>query len=233
MDKKQNTEKAIVLVSGGMDSLVTLAIALKKHDVAALHVNYGQRTQSRELLAFKKICDFYKIKERQIVDIAYLAKIGGSALTDKSFAIPRSDKPGKPHAKAGAIPVTYVPFRNTNIIAIAVSWAEVLGAKRIFIGAVEEDGSGYPDCRKSYYEAFNKLIKEGTKPGSGIRIETPLIRMSKGEIVKKGFTLKVPFSLSWSCYGSSKKACGVCDSCRLRLKGFAEANQKDPLPYSK
>ncbi len=220
--------KAIVLVSGGMDSLVTLAIALKKYDVAVLHINYGQRTETRELKAFNDICHYFKIKKKQIVDIAYLAKIGGSALTDRSVTIPQGKK-----NKKGIIPVTYVPFRNTNIIAIAVSWAEIIGAKRIFIGAVEEDSSGYPDCRKTYYKAFNKLITEGTKPHSGIQIVTPLINMSKAEIVETGTILKVPFQLSWSCYGSSIKACGTCDSCRLRLKGFYQAKTKDPLPYVK
>ncbi len=221
-------QKAITLLSGGMDSLVTLAIARKKYDVSALHVNYGQRTQKRELKAFHDICNHYKIQNRLVIDISHLSKIGGSALTDRNLSIPKGH--AKPSKK---IPITYVPFRNSNIIAIAVSWAEVIGAKRIFIGAVEEDGSGYPDCRKSYYKAYNQLIKEGTKPGSGIKIETPLINMSKASIVKKGIGLKVPFELSWSCYGESRKACGICDSCQLRLKGFKIAKKEDPLPYSR
>lgn len=219
-------EKAIVLLSGGMDSLVTLGIARQKFDVYALHINYGQRTENRENLAFRKICAHYKIRNKMEIDISHLLKIGGSALTDKSIKVPRPS-----HLREKGIPVTYVPFRNTNIISIAVSWAEVISAKKIFIGAVEEDSSGYPDCREKYFRAFNKLIELGTKPGSGIRIETPLIHLSKKEIVETGYRLKVPFQLSWSCYSQNEMACGKCASCLLRLNGFRLAGQKDPLRY--
>ncbi len=217
--------KAIILVSGGMDSLVTAAIASKDHELAFLHVNYGQRTQSRELKAFDDIADFYKVEQRLVVDISYLARIGGSSLTDDSIEVSIAD------IKSKEIPTSYVPFRNANILSIAVSWAEVIGAKRIFIGAVEEDSSGYPDCRQVFYDSYNKTIELGTKPGSGIKIETPIIKMNKSEIIKKGASLNAPFRLSWSCYKNEDKACGECDSCALRLKGFQQAGLVDPIDY--
>jgi len=218
------SKKAIVLISGGMDSLVTTAIAKNDgYELYGLHLNYKQRTEKKELKAFKNISHFYNIRKTLVVDIAYLSQIGGSALTDKKIPILVS--------QSQDIPMTYVPFRNTHIIAIAVSWAEVIGAEKIFIGAVEEDSSGYPDCREDYYHAYNQLIEVGTKPKTHIEIKTPLIHMSKKEIVLKGNELGAPFKLSWSCYSNSHKACGVCDSCRLRLKGFHEANLKDPIPY--
>jgi len=218
------SKKAIVLISGGMDSLVTTAIAKNEgYELYGLHLNYKQRTEKKELKSFKHISHFYHIRKTLVVDVAYLSQIGGSALTDKKIPILGSSFQD--------IPMTYVPFRNTHIIAIAVSWAEVIGAEKIFIGAVEEDSSGYPDCREDYYQAYNQLIEVGTKPKTHIKIITPLIHMSKKEIVIKGHELGAPFHLSWSCYSNSHKACGVCDSCRLRLKGFQEANLKDPIPY--
>jgi 7-cyano-7-deazaguanine synthase len=220
--------KAIVLLSGGMDSLVTLGIARRSYDIHALHVNYGQRTERRENIAFRKICDYYGITKKLEIDISHLLKIGGSALTDKSIRVPTPTR-----LKEKGIPITYVPFRNTNIIAIAVSWAEVISAKKIFIGAVEEDSSGYPDCREKYYKAFNQLIRLGTKPGSDISIATPLIHMSKSDIVRTGMRLKVPFHLSWSCYSDNEQACGRCASCLLRLNGFKLAGLADPIPYRK
>ncbi|HMT12122.1 MAG TPA: 7-cyano-7-deazaguanine synthase QueC [Ignavibacteria bacterium] len=216
---------AIILVSGGMDSLVTAAIAAKDHELAFLHVNYGQRTQSRELKAFNDIADHYNVKDRLVVDISYLAEIGGSSLTDSSIEVSKADLSSKD------IPTSYVPFRNANILSIAVSWAEVLEAKRIFIGAVEEDSSGYPDCRQVFYDAFNKTIELGTKPGSAIEIVTPIINLKKSEIIKKGSALDAPFRLSWSCYKNEDKACGECDSCALRLKGFQQAGLVDPIEY--
>lgn len=216
---------AIILVSGGMDSLVTAAIAAKEHQLAFLHVNYGQRTQSRELKAFNDIADHYHVQDRLVVDISYLAKIGGSSLTDSNIEVSKADLASK------EIPTSYVPFRNANILSIAVSWAEVLIAKKIYIGAVEEDSSGYPDCRQVFYDAFNKAIELGTKPGSGIEIVTPIINMKKSEIIKKGAALDAPFRLSWSCYKNEDKACGECDSCALRLKGFQQAGLVDPIDY--
>ncbi len=217
---------AVCLVSGGLDSCVTAAIALSECDRAAfLHVNYGQRTERRELKAFEDIANYYNIKERLVVSLDYLSKIGGSALTDKSIKVPENE------LSDSCVPVTYVPFRNTHIIAIAVSWAEVIGAGRIYIGATEVDSSGYPDCRQSYYEAYNRLIEEGTRPETRIKIHTPLIRMTKRQVVEKGASLGAPFHLTWSCYQNEDKACGVCDSCLLRLKGFKEAGMEDPIPY--
>lgn len=220
-------KKAVVLISGGMDSLVTLAIASKDYEIYALHADYRHRTEKKEHQAFEKICNYYKVKQKLIIDLSFFGKIKGSALTDKKIKIPTN------FSKSSNIPVTYVPFRNTILISIAVAWAESIEAEKIFIGAVEEDSSGYPDCREIYYKIFNELIKEGSRAGEKIKIITPLIHMTKAEIVKKGVELKVPFHLSWSCYSSSSKACGICDSCRLRLKGFYEAGIKDPLPYKK
>jgi 7-cyano-7-deazaguanine synthase len=217
--------KAIVLASGGMDSLVTAAIANLQYDLAFLHLNYGQRTEKRELKAFNDIAYFYNVKNRLVVNVEYLVQIGGSSLTDEKIEVTKADLNYK------GIPSSYVPFRNANILSIAVSWAEVIGASKIFMGAVEEDSSGYPDCREVFYDAFNKVIKLGTKPDSVIKIETPIIRLKKFEIVKKGVELKAPFELSWSCYKNEDTACGECDSCALRLRGFQLAGIEDPIDY--
>jgi 7-cyano-7-deazaguanine synthase len=218
-------EIAIVLVSGGMDSCVAAAIARERYEPAFLHVRYGQRTEKRELQSFNEIADYYQVKKRLVADISYLKEIGGSCLTDERIEVPMADLQRK------EVPVSYVPFRNTHLLSVAVSWAEVIGARKIFIGAVEEDSSGYPDCRKIYFDAFNRLITVGTKPGSGIEVMTPLIGLKKKDIVLKGVELKAPFQLTWSCYKSSDLACGQCDSCGLRLQGFKEAGIADPLPY--
>ncbi len=216
--------KSIVLVSGGMDSAVTAAIAASLGPVAFLHVNYGQLTEARELKAFGEIADHFHVKERLTADIRYLADIGGSALTDRTIEIPVGDLSKK------EIPATYVPFRNGHLLAIAVSWAEVINADSIYIGAVEADSSGYPDCRTDFFAAFERAINLGTKTGA-ISIKTPLIRLSKAEIVKKGIELGAPLRLTWSCYKDSEAACGRCDSCLLRLRGFEGAGVKDPIPY--
>src|SRR5437667_2153745 len=221
---KRDMHKAVVLLSGGMDSCVCAALAAREHDSAALHVSYGQRTEEREKRAFLEICDHLAIRERLMVRNEALRTIGGSALTDKNISVPESHEIGRD------IPVTYVPFRNAHFLSVAVSWAEVLGAKKIYIGAVEQDSSGYPDCRPAYYEAFNKVIDAGTKSG-GIEIVTPLIAMRKSEIVRLGLELGAPFDLTWSCYRREDRACGVCDSCVLRLRAFREAGAADPLPY--
>jgi 7-cyano-7-deazaguanine synthase len=217
--------KAVVLVSGGMDSLVTAAIASQEYDTAFLHLNYGQKTEQRELKAFNDISDYYKVTDRLIVDLKYLSIIGSSSLTDKKINVSKAD------LEFDGIPTSYVPFRNANILSIAVSWAEVINAKRIFIGAVEEDSSGYPDCRKIFYDAFNKVIALGTKPDTEILIETPIINLNKAQIILKGKELNAPFELSWSCYQNEVKACGVCDSCALRLRGFQSAGIEDPIEY--
>jgi 7-cyano-7-deazaguanine synthase len=225
-------ELAVVLVSGGMDSCVTAAIANEQHRLALLHVNYGQRTEARELKSFNEIADFYKAEKRLSVSIEHLKVIGGSALTDTNIPVPEA---GAPQAairnSQSTIPITYVPFRNAHLLSIATSWAEVIGAKKIFIGAVEEDSSGYPDCRETFYQAFNTVIEVGTKPETCIEIVTPLIHLKKGEIVKRGIELGAPLRLTWSCYQNSENACGRCESCTLRLKGFKEAGVKDPIPY--
>jgi 7-cyano-7-deazaguanine synthase len=220
--------KAVVLLSGGMDSCVVTAIANQTHRVALLHASYGQRTESRERRSFDEIADFYNVRERLVIRLDSFAKIGGSALTDQRMEIPESGEALAPHAK---IPVTYVPFRNAHFLAAAVSWAEVIGASAIFIGAVAEDSSGYPDCRPEYYRAFNEVVKAGTKEGA-IEVVTPLIAMRKAEIVRLGLELNAPFDLTWSCYQREDRACGVCDSCVLRLHAFRDAGAEDPIPYA-
>lgn len=223
-----NPESAIVLVSGGMDSCVTAAIAKAETDeIAFLHISYGQRTERRERRAFEEIADFYEVEKRLAVSIEYLARIGGSSLTDESIDVAEAN------LESTAIPTSYVPFRNANMLSIATAWAEVLGAEKIYIGAVAEDSSGYPDCRPEFYEAFENAIDKGTKPETRIKIETPIIDLSKAEIVKKGIALGAPLQLSWSCYRSEDLACGACDSCALRLRGFERAGVRDPIPYEK
>lgn len=217
---------AIVLVSGGMDSLATLNIAQRDYEVALLHLNYGQKTQSKEMECFEKIADHYSIpnNRRKVIDMTFLSQIGGSSLTDDRM------KPTEFDPDFEGVPTSYVPFRNTHIIAMAVSWAEIIGAKKIFIGAVEEDHMGYPDCRPSYYAAYNELIKQGTKEGD-ISIETPIIHMTKDKILTTINEAKGPIELTWSCYESGSKACGKCDSCGLRLQAFEKLGVKDPIEY--
>ncbi len=216
---------AVCLVSGGLDSCVAAAVAARECELAFLHVNYGQRTEARELKAFHEIADFYGVRLRLVAEVPALKQIGGSALTDQKIAVPEGE------ISTDRIPVTYVPFRNAHFLAIAVSWGEVLGARFIFIGASEVDFSGYPDCRASFFEAFNRVIEEGTRPETKIHIKTPLINLSKAEIVRLGVELGAPLHLTWSCYQREDVACGRCESCLLRLKGFQEAGLKDPIPY--
>ncbi|MBK7933420.1 MAG: 7-cyano-7-deazaguanine synthase QueC [Acidobacteria bacterium] len=218
---------SIVLVSGGMDSCVTAAMARSENDeLAFLHISYGQRTEARERKAFNDIADHYGIRQRLDVSIEYLAKIGGSSLTDANNAVTEAD------LASTKIPTSYVPFRNANMLAIATSWAEVIGASSIYIGAVAEDSSGYPDCQPEFYAAFQKTIDTGTKPDTRIEIRTPIIELSKAEIVQKGIDLDAPLHLTWSCYRSEQLACGTCDSCALRLRGFKLAGVTDPINYS-
>ena len=224
--------KAVVLLSGGMDSCVCAAIACQKHgasNLALLHASYGQRTEKRESRAFQEIADFYAGGERLIIHLDHFRAIGGSALTDPSIPIPENELvlPGA----GNAIPVTYVPFRNAHFLSTAVSWAEAIGAAAIYIGAVAEDSSGYPDCRPEYYRVFQELIRVGTKPETQIEMVTPVIEMRKSEIVRTGLELGAPLHLSWSCYQGEEEACGACDSCLLRLRAFAEAGVADPIPY--
>ncbi len=219
-------EKGVVLLSGGMDSCVTAAIANQTHALALLHASYGQRTEERERRAFEEIAGFYRVTERLVVRLNALRQIGGSALTDERIAVPENGL-----GNSREIPVTYVPFRNAHFLSAAVSWAEVIGATAIFIGAVEEDSSGYPDCRPEYYRLFNELARAGTRPETRIEILTPVIRMRKSEIVRKGMELKAPLEKTWSCYQGAEEACGVCDSCRLRLRAFTEAGYADPIAY--
>ena len=209
-----------------MDSCVCAALAAQDHDAAAAHISYGQRTEERERRAFLAICDRLGIHDRLLVRNEALRAIGGSALTDPNIAVPES------HTTGADIPITYVPFRNAHFLSVAVSWAEVLDAEKVYVGAVEQDSSGYPDCRPAYYQAFNEVVKTGTK-GGRIEVVTPLVAMSKAEIVKLGLELNAPFDLTWSCYSREDSACGVCDSCVLRLRAFREAEVVDPIPYAR
>ena len=222
----QPSSLAVCLVSGGMDSCVTAAIAREENEeVAFLHVSYGQRTEQRERKAFEDIADYYEVTRRLAVSIEHLARIGGSSLTDQNIPVTAAS------LAASGIPTSYVPFRNAHLLSIATSWAEVIGARYVYIGAVAEDSSGYPDCRSEFYDAFQRAIEIGTKPETKIEIKRPVIAMRKSEIVMRGKQLGAPFELTWSCYQESERACGRCDSCALRLRAFREASVADPIPY--
>jgi 7-cyano-7-deazaguanine synthase len=226
---EQGRQKAVVCLSGGMDSCVCAALAAQDFEVYAVHFSYGQRTEARELQSAEAVARILGVRELLHLKIDLFRRIGGSALTDLAIAVPVA--PADEAAIGSAVPVTYVPFRNAHFLSAAVSWAEVLGAQTVFIGAVEQDSSGYPDCRPAYYDAFNELIKMGTKDGD-IRVVTPLIKMRKSEIVRLGVELDAPFHVSWSCYSGESEACGVCESCVLRLRAFREAGAVDPIPYA-
>ena len=221
--------RAVVCLSGGMDSCVCATLSARDYDVYAVHFSCGQRTEARELRSAQEIARLVGVRQLMHLKIDLFRQIGGSALTDRAIAVPKASAN---EAEIGSeIPVTYVPFRNAHFLSAAVSWAEVLGAKTVFIGAVEQDSSGYPDCRPAYYDAFNQLIRTGTKEGE-IRVVTPLIAMRKSEIVQLGVELGAPFHVSWSCYSGETEACSVCESCVLRLRAFREAGAVDPLPYA-
>jgi 7-cyano-7-deazaguanine synthase len=216
---------AVVALSGGMDSCVTAALALNEFDLALLHINYGQRTEARELKSFHDIADYYNITRRLVVDYSHFAEIGGSALTDTSMKVPEADLENK------SVPVSYVPFRNANILSACVSWAEVLKSEAVYIGAVYEDATGYPDCRPEFFTAFERMADIGTKPDTKIKIYTPIIHYSKKDIIKEGILINAPLHLTWSCYQNEDEACGICDSCALRLRGFAQIGIEDPIKY--
>jgi 7-cyano-7-deazaguanine synthase len=226
-DDEVRPSLAVCLVSGGMDSCVTAAIAHEENqELAFLHVSYGQRTEARERRAFEEIADFYNVSRRMAVSIEHLARIGGSSLTDQTIPVTHAN------LSSSEIPTSYVPFRNAHLLSIATSWAEVTCAQRIYIGAVAEDSSGYPDCRPEFYEAFQQVIDRGTRPETRIQIITPVIFMLKSEIVRRGLELGAPLALSWSCYSGDELACGRCDSCALRLRAFQAAGVRDPILYA-
>ena len=232
-----DSRKAIVLLSGGMDSCVSAAIARENHgaaNVAFLHAGYGQRTEERERRAFGEIADFYNVavRDRFVVHLDHFRAIGGSALTDENIGVPENEL-NSSRGDGSSIPVTYVPFRNAHFLSVAVSWAEATGAGAIYIGAVAEDSSGYPDCRPEYYEAFQEVIRVGTRPETKIEIVTPVITLKKREIIRRGIALGAPLHLTWSCYQGQDLACGVCDSCQLRLRAFSEAGVPDPITYQR
>ena len=218
---------AVVCVSGGMDSCLTAAIAAAEHRLAFLHADYGQRTEAKELECFRRLAEHFRAERTLVVDFTDLRAIGGSSLTDPVVPV----REGPP--VAGVIPTSYVPFRNAHLLSAAASWGETLGATAIFVGAVWEDSSGYPDCRPEFYRAFEEAIRQGTRPETDLRIVTPVIAMTKAEIVRRGREMRVPFEKTWSCYQAEDEACGACESCILRLKGFAEAGVEDPIPYRK
>jgi 7-cyano-7-deazaguanine synthase len=223
--------KAVVLLSGGMDSCVTAAIARLTHDVSLLHASYGQRTARRERRSFDAIADFYGVNDRLVAELNYFPAIGASALTDSRIAVPEQAPSTQNVVHNGEIPVTYVPFRNAHFLSVAVSWAEAIGANAVYIGAVAEDSSGYPDCRPEYYRVFQELVNVGTRPETRIEITTPVIAMRKREIIQRGVELGAPLHLTWSCYQGEDLACGVCDSCLLRLWAFEQAGRADPIAY--
>lgn len=225
-------QRAVVSLSGGMDSTVCAALAVREYDAYGLHVSYGQRTERKELESARAVAKAVGLCELLELKTDFFRRIGGSALTDAKIAVPEANAVEEDSAQrtGSEVPVTYVPFRNAHFLSAAVSWAEVLGASKVFIGAVEQDSSGYPDCRPAYYEAFNALIRAGTKEG-GIEVVTPLIRMRKQEIVRLGVELGAPLHVSWSCYSGEAEACGVCESCVLRMRAFAQAGAEDPIPY--
>ncbi len=227
MGELLNIEKelAVVAVSGGLDSCITTAIANREYNLALVHINYGQRTESKELDSFHKIADFYDVKKRLVIDFAHFQKIGGSSLTDRTINVTKAD------LATTEVPNSYVPFRNANILSACVSWAEIINAKAIFIGAVHEDSSGYPDCRPEFFKSFEETANLGTKPSTKIKIETPIINLDKKEIIELGLKLKAPLELTWSCYSNEDEACGVCDSCALRLRGFQSLKVVDPIAY--
>jgi 7-cyano-7-deazaguanine synthase len=225
-EETDGPQLAICLVSGGMDSCVTAAIAQQENDeLAFLHVGYGQRTEQRERESFHALADYFNVGLRLVISLEHLAQIGGSSLTDVTIPVTNAN------LNSSAIPSSYVPFRNSHLLAVAVSWGEVIGASSIYIGAVAEDSSGYPDCRPEFYDAFQNVIDLGTKPETRITIRTPVIHLKKSEIVQKGVDLGAPLHLTWSCYQESQLACGKCDSCALRLRAFREAGVPDPIPY--
>jgi len=224
--ESESPDLAVCLVSGGMDSCVTAAIANQEvSELAFLHVSYGQRTESRERRAFEDLADHYGVPKRLVVSLEALSLIGGSSLTDEANPVEQADLESK------KIPTSYVPFRNAHLLSVATSWAEVIQANSIYIGAVAEDSSGYPDCRPEFYDAFQRTIEVGTKPETRIEIKTPVIAMSKVEIIQRGRDLGAPLELTWSCYQASDRACGKCDSCALRLRAFRIAGFADPIPY--
>jgi 7-cyano-7-deazaguanine synthase len=233
MGASSQTSKAVVLLSGGMDSCVCATMVLEERgaeNLALLHASYGQRTEKRERRAFEEIADWLEVRQRLIVKLDHFRAIGGSALTDTKIAVPENELSAA-GAHGSAIPVTYVPFRNAHFLSVAVSWAEAIGAEAVYIGAVADDSSGYPDCRAEYYQVFQELVRVGTRPETRIEIATPVIAMKKSEIIRRGMELGAPLQLTWSCYQNEDRACGACDSCLLRLAAFAEAGVPDPIPY--
>jgi len=228
LKRKNKMEKAIVLLSGGMDSATTLGVAnANKKELYTISFTYGQK-HNKEIECAKKLSEYYKVKEHKIIDIGFLGDItkGASALIDGSdVELPENrDEESIPNK----IPTSYVPFRNTIFLSIAVAWAESIGANEIYIGANSVDYSGYPDCRPEYFAALASLIENGTK-NELIEVKVPLLWGSKYEIVELADELNVPLELTWSCYKGDKRPCGVCDSCILRAKGFKDAGAKDPL----
>ncbi|WP_417326170.1 7-cyano-7-deazaguanine synthase QueC [Halarcobacter sp.] len=219
------SKKAVCILSGGMDS--TLASYIAKNDgyeIIAVHFNYGQRTEKRELQAFRDICEDLQIKEKYEIDIPFFTQIGASALTDNTIDVPTD-------GVEDGVPVTYVPFRNGIFLSIASAIAEKEEASALYIGVVEEDSSGYPDCTDEFIDKMTAAINQGTKKSTKLEIKTPLVHLMKDEIVKKSLELDVPLKHTWSCYKEEEAACGVCDSCRLRLNGFKKANSTDPIKY--
>ena len=226
MEKKQNKKKAVCIMSGGMDStLCAYMMRQEGYEIVGVHFNYAQRTEKKELACFENICDALGVEERYVLDMSFFKQLGASALTDASIEVPTS-------GIEEGVPVTYVPFRNGIFLSMASAIAEKEGAEAIAIGVVEEDSSGYPDCREAYIKSMQESVNLGTKESTRIEIKMPLVHLKKSQIVQKALELGVPLELTWSCYKNEEKACGVCDSCRLRLNGFAQAGVVDPITYA-
>ncbi len=224
--KNRRFRGGVVLLSGGMDSAVTASVAkIECENLFFLHIDYGQRTEKKERECFLNLCRHFEVVNSLLLKLNHFKIFGGSSLVDRNMEVEKGN------LNRSDIPTSYVPFRNGNFLSIATSVAEVLSYDAIYIGAVSEDSSGYPDCKPEFYEAFKKAIELGTKPETHIEIITPVINLRKSEIVRLGVELKTPFEYTWSCYKNEDVACGECDSCLLRLKAFKEAGVKDPLPY--
>ena len=223
--EKKTNKKAVCIMSGGMDSTLSAYMMKKEgYEIIAVHFNYDQRTQTKELECFENISASLHVKQKYILDLDFFKQLGASALTDQNIEVPTN-------GIQEGVPVTYVPFRNGIFLSMAAAIAEKEGAQVISIGVVEEDSSGYPDCREEYIKAMQNAINLGTKEETNIEIKMPLVHLKKSQIVQEALKLDVPLELTWSCYKNEDKACGVCDSCRLRLNGFQMAGTTDPIPY--
>ncbi|MFC6835563.1 7-cyano-7-deazaguanine synthase QueC [Halomarina ordinaria] len=227
MSDSSDAPRAVVLVSGGMDSATAVWEARERgYDPLFLHTSYGQRTETKEYECASRLAEECDAADFLHIETDHLSRIGGSSLTDEGMAVGDAD------TESEEIPDTYVPFRNANLLSMAVSYAEAQAAEAVFIGAHSEDFSGYPDCRPAFFEAFERVVDVGTRPETEITIEAPFAEWSKTHIAERGLDLDVPFEHTWSCYRDEAPACGTCDSCAFRLEAFRAAGARDPIAYA-